>query len=47
VKLSSQIVAELTAHTERHCLRSDDLFFTVTRNGDQALILVAAGSDRI
>jgi integrase len=36
VKLSSQIVAKLTTHTERHCLRSDDLFFTVTRVGQAA-----------
>jgi integrase len=31
VKLSPQIVAKLTAHAQRHCLRPDDLFFTVAR----------------
>lgn len=33
LKLSTQIVAKLTAHAQRHCLRSDDLYFTVARVG--------------
>jgi integrase len=36
VKLSSHIVAKLTAHAQRHCLRPDDLFFTVARVGQAA-----------
>jgi integrase len=36
VKLSAHIVAKLTAHAQRHCLRPDDLFFAVARVGQAA-----------